>query len=94
MAQLRAEEWLSAVPPPYPLQSPQVNGQNGVTNGDNNLEGKELYGKVLEVYCISLLPRNEEWDFAKEFIQLSAYLSPQKKQVLPLLMIAHEELPQ
>jgi len=79
VAQLKVEEWLASVPPPYPMQSSEI---NDLTNGENNSsDGKDFYGKVLELYCTSLLPRNEEWDFAKEFIQLNEYLSPQRKQV-------------
>jgi len=39
------------------------------------------YGKVLELYVLSLLPRNEEWEFAKDFIETNEYLSDVKKTV-------------
>ena len=77
VAQLRVEEWLAAVPPPYPLQSSQI---AGLTNGERS-SGKDWYGKVLELYCLSILPRNEEWDFATTFIGMNEYLSQSKKQV-------------
>ena len=84
IAQLKVEEWLAAVPPPYPIRS-TFNIEsltNGETNG--NIPGKDFYGKVLELYILSLLPRNEEWEFANTFIGMNEYLSDSKKRVLSL----------
>jgi len=77
VAQLKVEEWLAAVPPPYPYES--VGDINGVTNGTS--KSKNFYGKVVELYCLVLLPRNEEWDFAVTFIEMNEYLSDSKKKV-------------
>ena len=81
MAQLKVEEWLAAVPPPFPLHSTELNGlmNGGAVNGTS--KQKDFYGKVLELYCLSLLPRNEEWEFAKTFIDMNEYLSDYKKRV-------------
>jgi hypothetical protein len=79
-AQLKVEEWLAAVPPPYPFDAGgEINGgTNGVTNGA--AKSKDFYGKVVELYCLVLLPRNEEWDFANTFIEMNEYLSESKKK--------------
>lgn len=80
VTQLKVEEWLAAVPPPFPLHSSEL---NGLTNGESigTSKQKDFYGKVLELYCLSLLPRNEEWEFAKTFIYMNEYLSEHKKSV-------------
>ena len=77
---MKVEEWLAAVPPPYPMQS--TSDMDSQTNGDTNgnVKGKEFYGRVLELYILSLLPRNEEWEFANTFIGMNEYLSESKKR--------------
>jgi hypothetical protein len=42
---------------------------------------KDLYGKVIELYCLGLLPRNKEWEFARTFIGMNEYLSKSRKEV-------------
>lgn len=86
IAQLRIEEWLAAVPPPFPCQSTVVD-MNGLTNGESNgVRHKDYYGKVLEFYCLILLPRNEEWEFANTFLEMNDYLSESRKNVNAHLM--------
>jgi hypothetical protein len=81
---LKVEEWLAAVPPPYPYQS--TTEIRGLTNGESNgVKQRNYYGKVLELYCLSLLPRNEEWEFANTFIDMNEYLSDARKKVNTLL---------
>jgi len=82
LGQLKVEEWLAAVPAPFPYESAEnLNGVTGaVTNGTGKV--KDFYGKVLELYCLSLLPRNEEWDYANSFIDMNDFLSEAKKKVL------------
>jgi hypothetical protein len=96
VAQLRVEEWLAAVDPPVDNTSINgdstsiVNGDSNVVSGLDNgsLNGdsivpkqKEFYGKVVELYCLFLLPRNQEWEFANTFINMNDYLSSSKKKV-------------
>jgi hypothetical protein len=78
---LKVEEWLAAVPPPFPYQS--TNDFNGSMNGESNglPRYRDYYGKILELYCLSLLPRNDEWEFANTFIGMNEYLSDPKKRV-------------
>lgn len=44
-------------------------GQFSEYNSD--IEG---YEKVLDIYCLHVLPRLEEWDYAKEFLQYESEL--------------------
>ena len=85
VAQLRVEEWLAAVPPPFLY--PMTTDVNELANGNNNgnAKRKDCYGKVIELYCLALLPRNEEWEFANTFIDTNEYLSKSKKKVCLLV---------
>ncbi|EIM91475.1 uncharacterized protein STEHIDRAFT_50066 [Stereum hirsutum FP-91666 SS1] len=42
---------------------------------------KDGYEKVLEVYCLNVLPVLEEWDYAVEFLEYEGELAPERKQV-------------
>lgn len=44
-------------------------------------EGGDGYGKIIELYCLHVLPRLEEWDLAAEFLQYEGELDAVKKQV-------------
>jgi hypothetical protein len=89
VAQLRVEEWLAAVPPPYPFPSENVSRLiNGHENGHRRT--KDHYSTVLELYILSLLPRNGEWEFAREFIATNENLSDVKKRVSSLLKSSFE----
>lgn len=41
----------------------------------------EAYEKVLELYCLHILPRLEDWGYAKEFLTYETELPPSKKTV-------------
>jgi len=45
------------------------------------LEGDDGYGKIIELYCLHLLPRLEEWDLSTQFLQYEGELDVAKKQV-------------
>lgn len=50
---------------------------------------EEGYEKVLGMYCLHVLPRLEEWDYAREFLQYERELPQEKRQVIlfsPLIM--------
>lgn len=36
--------------------------------------------KLLEIYTLSILPRNEEWDYARDFINMSEVLDEEKRE--------------
>lgn len=41
----------------------------------------EGYEKVLDMYCLHVLPRLEEWDYAKEFLHYEGELPQDKREV-------------
>lgn len=43
--------------------------------------GEDGYAKVLEVYCLNVLPVLEEWEYAVEFLEYEGELTPERKQV-------------
>jgi len=49
------------------------------------LEGGGGYEKIIELYCLHLLPRLEEWDLAAEFLQYEGELDVAEKQVRPFI---------
>ena len=44
-------------------------------------EDGEGYEKVLDIYCLHVLPQLEEWDYAKEFLQHENELPQEKRAV-------------
>jgi hypothetical protein len=81
VTQLKVEEWLAAVPPPFSYHSSA--DVSTVRDGSSipTAKQKDYYGKVLELYCLFLLPQNEEWEFARTFIDMNEYLSESRKKV-------------
>ena len=49
-------------------------------------EGRLGYIKILELYCLHILPRLEEWDFAQDFLQYERELDAEMRQVGPPLL--------
>ena len=47
------------------------------------LDGGDGYEKIIELYCLHLLPRLEEWDLAADFLQYEGELDVAEKQVRP-----------
>jgi hypothetical protein len=41
----------------------------------------EGYEKVIEIYCLQLLPQLEQWDYAREFLQYENELPPERREV-------------
>ncbi|VDC07549.1 unnamed protein product [Peniophora sp. CBMAI 1063] len=50
--------------------------------------GDEGYDKVLEVYCTSILPALDEWEYAAEFLHYETEMDPETKQRLVLSLSA------
>jgi len=48
---------------------------------DESAENGEGYEKVLDMYCLHVLPRLEEWDYAKEFLQYERELPQERRTV-------------
>jgi hypothetical protein len=81
IAQLKVEEWLATVPSLDPDLSSSTEQFDGTSKAEQFPKQRDPYGKVLELYCLSLLPANEEWEYAATFIDMNEYISPNKKQV-------------
>lgn len=52
---------------------------------DAGSEDEDGYEKIIELYCLHLLPRLEEWGLAAEFLQYEGELDTAKKQVRLLI---------
>ena len=71
------------------LNSPEVgkgmveDWLSGRGDPEGVLEGGDDYEKIIELYCLHLLPRLEEWDLAAVFLQYEGELDVVKKQVRP-----------
>ena len=61
------EDWLACREPNYSLE-PQENEGDG-------------YAKVLDLYCLQVLPKLEQWDYAKEFLDYESELPTQHREV-------------
>ncbi|KAH7911078.1 hypothetical protein BJ138DRAFT_1179807 [Hygrophoropsis aurantiaca] len=48
----------------------------------------EAYEKVLELYCLHVLPRLREWNYVKEFLQYETELRPEKKHDMQVALTA------
>lgn len=44
-------------------------------------EDDEGYEKVLEMYCLHVLPRLDDWDYAREFLRYESELSHDRRMV-------------
>ncbi|KAH7930167.1 hypothetical protein BV22DRAFT_1028675 [Leucogyrophana mollusca] len=54
----------------------------------------EAYQKVLELYCLHILPRLGEWDYVNEFLQYESELPPEKKHDMQVALRTLQAKPQ
>jgi hypothetical protein len=52
-------------------------------------EGHDGYDKLIDLYCLHVLPRVNDWDYAKEFLQYETELPSEKRQVLNTIPFTH-----
>ncbi|KAG9121828.1 hypothetical protein FRC07_002054 [Ceratobasidium sp. 392] len=57
--------------------------------GEAKSEEREGYEKVVEVYCLHVLPRLNEWDYAKDFLDSEMEMTPAKRQELVATLASH-----
>ncbi|KAF9778914.1 hypothetical protein BJ322DRAFT_461511 [Thelephora terrestris] len=50
---------------------------------ENVSGGDDSYEKIIELYCLHILPRLEEWNLSSEYLQYEGELDAAKKQVRP-----------
>lgn len=83
--QQRLETYLaSASQPSY------ENGSNGA-NGTETLRDLDTRIRILELFTLHVLPRNNDWGYAREFIKLSDILDDEKKEQFILTLDALKE---
>ena len=62
------EDWLARREPHYSLEPPEKLVGDG-------------YEKTLELYTLHILPKLEQWDYAKEFLEYESELTSQRREV-------------
>lgn len=50
---------------------------------DDSEEGRKGYAKILELYCLQVLPRLEEWQYAEDFLAYERELDTSVRAVSP-----------
>ncbi|KAI8942046.1 hypothetical protein NX059_000150 [Plenodomus lindquistii] len=74
--------------PSYLQRRPSQRGQQSGTDTPRDLE-KRI--KLLELYTLHVLPRNDEWDYAREFISMSEVLDDERKEAFILALHSLKE---
>ena len=69
VGRLVIEDWLARRGPNYSLESPEELESDG-------------YAKTLELYTLHILPKLEQWDYAKEFLEYERELATQRREVM------------
>jgi len=62
------------------MQSSQHRRPAQHNNGTNTPRDLDTRLKLLELYTLHVLPRNDEWDYAREFINISEILDDERKE--------------
>ncbi|PGH23763.1 hypothetical protein AJ80_02193 [Polytolypa hystricis UAMH7299] len=86
--QQRLENYLSSYGLPHLdvaghiRDSPPIKRKNRIrgTSGTDTPKNLAARVKILELFTLHVLPRNEEWDYAREFINLSEVLDEERKE--------------
>lgn len=65
--------------------------QRGQQNGTDTPRDLEKRIKLLELYTLHVLPRNDEWDYAREFISMSEVLDDERKEAFLLALHSLKE---
>lgn len=74
--------------PAYLQRRQSQRGQQSGTDTPRDLE-KRI--KLLELYTLHVLPRNDEWDYAREFISMSEVLDDERKEAFLLALHSLKE---
>jgi len=70
VGRIMVEDWLARREPQYSLDGPEADG----------------YVKVLDLYCLHILPRLEQWEYAKEFLEYESEMPSHKRAVRELMI--------
>ncbi|KAF2834402.1 hypothetical protein M501DRAFT_1001279 [Patellaria atrata CBS 101060] len=92
LTQQRLETYLSAVSHPTFDISAHMDSSRGSlpgrpsTHGASTPRDLNVRLKLLELYTLHVLPRNDEWDYAREFISMSEILDDERKEAFLLAL--------
>ncbi|KAF2008619.1 hypothetical protein BU24DRAFT_402854 [Aaosphaeria arxii CBS 175.79] len=96
--QQRMETYLSASANPTfdvssHMQSPSYMQRRHSQHNNGTSTPRDLNTrlKLLELYTLHVLPRNEEWDYAREFISMSEVLDDERKEAFLLALHSLKE---
>ena len=94
--QSKLETYLSATAHPTfdissHLSSPSYARRKSATNGTDTPRDLNTRIKLLELYTLHVLPRNDEWDYAREFIGMSEVLDDERKEAFLLALHSLKE---
>ncbi|KAE8349979.1 peroxisome proliferation protein peroxin 26 [Aspergillus coremiiformis] len=85
--QQRLETYLSSYVPPsldiaeHLQNSPSQQSKARVNGGTDTPKDLAARVRIIELFTLHVLPRNEEWDYASEFINLSEILDEERKDI-------------
>lgn len=79
------EEWLARRPP---LGSTSPDNGNPIRNSRRRAED-DGYAKVVDVYCLHVLPRLGDWEYATEFMKYEQELPEARRLVRTLPRAIH-----
>ncbi|KAL4883468.1 hypothetical protein BJY04DRAFT_25970 [Aspergillus karnatakaensis] len=84
--QQRLETYLSSYGQPNldieeHLQSPTSSQRRHIKGGTDTPKDLAARVRLIELFTLHVLPRNEEWDYAREFINLSEVLDDERKEL-------------
>ena len=90
MTQQRLETYLSSYDNPnLDVASAMERQKNGLTrqhsNGTSTPRDLNSRLKILEIYTLHVLPRNQEWEYAKEFISMSEVFDDDRREAFTQL---------
>lgn len=74
------EEWLAR----RPIQraaSPNFPATGNALRNGKRIAGDDGYAKVVDVYCLHVLPRLGDWEYALEFLKYETELPEEKRSV-------------
>ncbi|KAF2126182.1 hypothetical protein P153DRAFT_369534 [Dothidotthia symphoricarpi CBS 119687] len=74
--------------PSYQQRRPQPSRQHTGTETPRDLNTRI---KLLELYTLHVLPRNDEWDYARDFITMSEVLDDERKEAFQLALHSLKE---
>lgn len=74
------EEWLARRPLPR-TSSPNLLGDGTLSKNGKRMAEDDGYAKVVDVYCLHVLPRLEDWEYAMEFMKYEVELSEERRMV-------------